>query len=607
MDRMSNRFFSVRTYLVPSLILAGMTLAAFCSCTSKGLAPVPKDVPFAENAPKTIEEEAYYQDVYSGDWRERPNPLGVFGLAKNSVDTKPPAHWNMAPPAGSKTMEQVYQENYARQASENQARLANSPNGYHQALPSGAVPAQNIPGASAVPQYNLPVNNTQNALPQNGLPQNTAPSASPIPGGYSPYAPADETPNNNQTAPYGAGNDSGNTNGYNNGAVAPNGYGKVTRNERNDFSTMIIRGQAPDEKKEPEPQKNPEPKNETDEQKKAIAGGEEQPLKIEPGLSERLGSADRQLLMRESNQPHLPQDEYIADGGDDGGEAYATPNWAVRHLEPEDTIAHFDTLDGRILVEPSNRVHLYAPRFGSIRQVVGPSSQSQGFRLAKTEQNIGPLAADGVAGIDVRSQEARADLTRANLQATGAVSNQPGGSLSGEAGLIETDALTRLGDMAAALSAVQMNEEQKAKMIDGSAAAAAWGEVQGVHVEIDQIAAQGNISIEAAESVFIIDTAGRTSQLSLIKVASKKEAQPGEIVEFTLRFENTGTDLIGNVTILDNLSARLEYVPNSAKSSKKGKFLADVNEVGSLLLRFEIDEPLQPKDFGVLTFLCKVR
>ena len=44
-------------------------------------------------------------------------------------------------------------------------------------------------------------------------------------------------------------------------------------------------------------------------------------------------------------------------------------------------------------------------------------------------------------------------------------------------------------------------------------------------------------------------------------------ALPGEVVEFTHRFDNVGDHEIGNVTIVDNLTTRLEYVPNSATSS----------------------------------------
>ena len=64
-----------------------------------------------------------------------------------------------------------------------------------------------------------------------------------------------------------------------------------------------------------------------------------------------------------------PHDEYLHDGGDRDIQVTVSDDFQVHGLEMEDTIVHFDTIDGRRLVEPSNRVSIYAPRFGAVRQV----------------------------------------------------------------------------------------------------------------------------------------------------------------------------------------------------------------------------------------------
>ena len=64
-----------------------------------------------------------------------------------------------------------------------------------------------------------------------------------------------------------------------------------------------------------------------------------------------------------------PQDEYLRDGGDSGLPVEVAPDWKIYGLDIEDTVAHYDALDGRTLVEESNRVHIYAPRFGAVRTV----------------------------------------------------------------------------------------------------------------------------------------------------------------------------------------------------------------------------------------------
>ena len=61
------------------------------------------------------------------------------------------------------------------------------------------------------------------------------------------------------------------------------------------------------------------------------------------------------------------------------------------------------------------------------------------------------------------------------------------------------------------------------------------------------------------------------------------------------------------MTIVDNLSTRLEYVPDTAKSSVDADFLTQSNDTGSLILRWEIKDPVKPGDGGILRFRVKVR
>ena len=96
-------------------------------------------------------------------------------------------------------------------------------------------------------------------------------------------------------------------------------------------------------------------------------------------------------------------------------------------------------------------------------------------------------------------------------------------------------------------------------------------------------------------------------KLRLIKLASHDSARPGEEVEFTLRFDNIGNRVIGNVTIADNLTTRLEYLPDTAHSSLEADFSATPNNAGAQILRWEIRDPLEAGKGGILKFRCKVR
>jgi uncharacterized repeat protein (TIGR01451 family) len=138
--------------------------------------------------------------------------------------------------------------------------------------------------------------------------------------------------------------------------------------------------------------------------------------------------------------------------------------------------------------------------------------------------------------------------------------------------------------------------------------ARAWQGHEGIKVQVNELAPMIATGIEGAAVFFQVkDEQMRTSQLRLIKVASKESAQPGEVIEFTLRFDNTGNQLIGNVTILDDLVGRLEFLPGTAVSSLAAGFAPQLNSSGSFTMRFEITDPLAPGDFGVIQFRCRVR
>ena len=64
---------------------------------------------------------------------------------------------------------------------------------------------------------------------------------------------------------------------------------------------------------------------------------------------------------------------------------------------------------------------------------------------------------------------------------------------------------------------------------------------------------------------------------------------------------------IGNVTLIDNLTTRLEYVDGSSKSSRDGEFFAAPNQGESLTLRWEFTDPLEPGQGGLVRFQCRVR
>lgn len=299
-------------------------------------------------------------------------------------------------------------------------------------------------------------------------------------------------------------------------------------------------------------------------------------------------------------------DEYLCDGGDAAYSVRVNQDWSVRNLDPEDTVGHYDTLDGRVLVEPSNRVCIYAPRFAAVRKVTAVSENETALR---------PLAADRPdqavtekrAQIDEQYSQhetaerhlliQQASIFRDRLPPTEAVSPAALSQYVRDFAPHEDFHIVRWG---------VHKQAEKARLAEFTDAAITWSHDAAVQVILDDQEALSRVTVQGIETVFEFEKRG-TPRLRVCKTASTADAQPGEIVEFALRFDNVGQQPIGNVTIIDNLTTRLEYVPDSAKCSLEAGFFTDENDAESLVLRWEIDDPLEPGKGGIIRFKCRVR
>lgn len=302
-----------------------------------------------------------------------------------------------------------------------------------------------------------------------------------------------------------------------------------------------------------------------------------------------------------------PQDEYLADGGDDGAKAAVGRDWEVRGLEPEDTIAHYDTVDGRRLIEPSNRVHIYSPRFGAVRQVVSLKQNEELRRSAGIHMPTRLVQHEEAQGAVSRQQQIQAEGQLGRQPVNVCLSRQGDGALSAAVGPQGfQDAFLPFEDLAIIRQGVHQASEM-AFLAQGINAAIAWSHTQAVQVILDRQRASQEISDQSAETIYTVNEPGARPRLRLIKVASQQYANPGETIDFTLRFDNVGNQPIGNVTIIDNLSGRLEYVPDTAQCSLPATFALQPSASGSLVLRWEITNPLRPGEGGIARFRCRVR
>ena len=148
---------------------------------------------------------------------------------------------------------------------------------------------------------------------------------------------------------------------------------------------------------------------------------------------------------------------------------------------------------------------------------------------------------------------------------------------------------------------------EKARLAQAVDAAMVWSPKQAVQVIIDGKDASEAKGTSKPEGTFQYVLPPGKPRLQVVKVADKSQAQPGEIVEFTIRFDNVGDQTVGNVTLVDNLTTRLEYVAKSAQCSIDAEFFTQENDQESLVLRWEIKDSLAVGKGGIIRFKCRVR
>ena len=299
-----------------------------------------------------------------------------------------------------------------------------------------------------------------------------------------------------------------------------------------------------------------------------------------------------------------PLDEYLCDGGDCGQEVGVRQDWTIEGLNQEDTVAHYDTVGGCVLVVPSNRVCIYAPRFAAVRRVVNASESLQ-------RELINVLEDDMVLGVaDARDEPATSLQQLPPVVGIGQdpasllINRQQAGELEGRIVVREIkDLIKPYCNLQVVKLGIHDNAE-KPWLAKATLSALTWTGDQAPQVTIEAKAASVLVGSVAPGVAYC--TAGGKPCLRLIKLASCDHAQPGDEIGFTLRFDNIGTQEIGNVTIVDNLSTRLAYVPDSAEASVEADFSTTENSSGSLILRWEIKEPVKAGEGGVLQFRVKV-
>lgn len=318
------------------------------------------------------------------------------------------------------------------------------------------------------------------------------------------------------------------------------------------------------------------------------------------------GFAEGPVYDDEAASPALFPDEYLFDGGD---RAYPiTRNaYQMTGLETEDTIAEFEDDTGRAKIKKTNRVAIYAPRFGSVVMVSGPNSDTL------VDKVHGHVASQG--GINLRNrtttgtsaQNLDTGRMQTRLRANGVGTDISTGSLNRGQGRAVSINVMNTHESRARLRNGQFDDSLKLTQIQGMQFAELWTRKQNPVIEGHATSASQSVTLQVQADYTGVEDNGKRGDLFLNKVADKGVAAIGDIVTFTITYENRGDKPLTKVSIIDNLTPRLEYISESTTTDRPGKVEAEDNGEGSVVLRFILDEPLPGRTKGSVTFQARVR
>jgi uncharacterized repeat protein (TIGR01451 family) len=308
-------------------------------------------------------------------------------------------------------------------------------------------------------------------------------------------------------------------------------------------------------------------------------------------------------------QQIIDMQEYLFDGGDLDPALVVRNDASVAGLNPTDTLAYYETYDGKLCVVPTNRVPIYAPRFGAVRQITGIVLSEQALA---TERILAPVSPSRFEDKNLVSSMMQpvAPQGEESVSLIDAFRDRNLG-----VPMAQVFAPHRMSDAIVPFEAIDffrtgiLKHEDMPVLGQFLQNAKAWETPESLEVLVDGQETALAIDTKQAQDVHVYELPPGKCSLRICKAASQMIANSGDQITFTIRFDNIGTQPVEKVVILDSLSPRLEYIQESQQSSvaPAPEFSSEPNEVGSTVLKWEFKSSLKPGEGGVLHFRCLVR
>ena len=300
----------------------------------------------------------------------------------------------------------------------------------------------------------------------------------------------------------------------------------------------------------------------------------------------------------------------VCDGGDARAPAMPVARFGLKNLTSGDTVARYRADDDGpdacdVHVTASNCACVYAPRFGSVRQVTRPHEDAR------------PIGPRGLA-IDVAT-EAKIDLqpvcrSTQSLAPEAARKALPGVALEERLGPLAVDQGDPVHESNGLVQPVEdvLDEQleraelvQTPRMMVGFDVPLAWTCARAAMVTVGRQQAEV-VAADRGTATLRLESPGR-AELTLCKRAGSDTARVGEELDFMIYLYNSGDRALTDIVLVDALPGRLEFVPGSAAANQPAEFATDKGDDGSVVLKWRFQHTFKPGEGGFVRFRTIVR